>query len=154
VTARTRVAAAIASTAFVIIAARMDGSQDVSLPRDRGAAAITRLYTGPDAQTHAADIAIEFDSRGVFKLADVPGAELHRARGGTIVDWHTGPRRQYVITLSGHGELEVADGRRIPVGPGHIELIEDTTGKGHITRVTGNDDRVTLWLPAPERPRP
>src|SRR5256886_9663951 len=47
-------------------------------------------------------------------------------------DWHTAPRRQYVITLSGQGELEVAGGKKIPVGPGHIELVEDTTGKGHI----------------------
>jgi hypothetical protein len=51
-----------------------------------------------------------------------------------------------VITLSGHGELEVAGGKKIPVEPGHIELIEDTTGKGHITKVVGAEDRVTLHL--------
>jgi hypothetical protein len=37
-------------------------------------------------------------------------------------------RQAHVITLSGHGELEVAGGKKIPVGPGHIELVEDTTG--------------------------
>ena len=74
-------------------------------------------------------------------------AELHRAAPGRVSDWHTAPRRQYVITLSGHGELEVAGGKKIPVGPGHIELVEDTTGKGHITRVTGTEERVTIQLP-------
>ena len=52
-----------------------------------------------------------------------------------------------MITLSGQGELEVAGGKKIPVGPGHIELVEDTTGKGHITRVVGTEDRVTLQIP-------
>jgi quercetin dioxygenase-like cupin family protein len=64
-----------------------------------------------------------------------------------VSDWHTAPRRQYVITLSGRGELEVAGGIKIPVEPGHIELVEDTTGKGHITRVVGTEDRVTLQIP-------
>jgi hypothetical protein len=52
-----------------------------------------------------------------------------------------------VITLGGRGELEVAEGRKVPVGPGHINLIEDTTGKGHITRNFGPDNRIVLTLP-------
>ncbi len=124
---------------------------DIPLPSERGRASMTRLYTGDDEQSHAEDVPIAFDSKGIFKLTDAAGAELHHAKSRTVTDWHPGPRRQYVITLSGHGEIEVADGRRVAVGPGHIELIEDTTGKGHITRVVGNEDRVTLWLPAPER---
>jgi hypothetical protein len=31
------------------------------------------------------------------------------------------------------------------VGPGNIDLVEDGTGKGHITRVIGDQDRVTLF---------
>jgi hypothetical protein len=41
----------------------------------------------------------------------------------------------------------VAGGKKIAVGPGHVDLVEDTTGKGHITKVTGADDRITLQLP-------
>ena len=62
-------------------------------------------------------------------------------------DWHPGPRRQFIITLSGHAELEVANGQKVAVGPGHIELIEDTTGKGHITHVLGPDNRVVITIP-------
>ena len=111
---------------------------------------MTRLYTGPDNQTHAEEMEMKFTSGGpndVFKMLPVNAAELHRGAAGRVSDWHRGPRRQYVITLSGTGELEVAGGKKIPVGPGHIELIEDTTGKGHITRVTGTEERVTLQLP-------
>jgi len=57
-----------------------------------------------------------------------------------VADWHTAPRRQYVITLSGHGEVELIDGTKIALGPGSIDLAEDLTGKGHITRVIGNEE--------------
>ncbi len=112
---------------------------------------MTRLYTGPDGQTHAEETEATFtagSANEVFKLMGISGAELHRAAPGTVLDWHTAPRRQYVITLSGQGELEVSGGKKIRVGPGHIDLVEDTTGKGHITRVTGTRE----WVVA--RPTP
>jgi quercetin dioxygenase-like cupin family protein len=111
---------------------------------------MTRLYTGPDNQTHAEEIELKFTPGSpaeVSKLMQVSGAELHRTAGGSVDDWHRAPRRQYVITLSGHGEIEVAGGKKISVGPGNIDLVEDTTGKGHITKVVGTEDRVTLQVP-------
>jgi hypothetical protein len=112
---------------------------------------ITRLYTGPDNQTHAEEMELKFAGPSeVSKMMPVTGAELHRTSGGSVRDWHRGPRRQYVITLSGHGEIEVAGGKKIPVEPGHIDLVEDTTGKGHITRVT--EDGLTLQLPLVDQP--
>ena len=106
---------------------------------------ITHLYTGPDGQTHADEIEAKFNDKEVAMLMQSKGAELHRAKAGAVDDWHNAPRRQYVITLSGRAELEVAGGKKIPVGPGNIDLVEDTTGKGHITKVL--EDRVTLQLP-------
>src|SRR5580704_9285971 len=111
---------------------------------------MTRLFTGPDGQTHADEVELKFTPGSpaeVSKLLQVTGAELHRTAGGNVEDWHRAPRRQYVITLSGRGEIEVAGGKKISVGPGHIDLVEDTTGKGHITKVLGTEDRVTLQLP-------
>jgi hypothetical protein len=110
---------------------------------------ITRLYTGPDGQTHAEEIDVKFGPGGTdaFKLMSGAGAEIRRARPGRVADWHTAPRRQYVITLSGHGEVELIDGTKIELGPGSIDLAEDLTGKGHITRVIGNEDRVTVAIP-------
>jgi quercetin dioxygenase-like cupin family protein len=109
---------------------------------------VTRLFTGPDGETHADEQELKFNGApiGISPLMKVTSAELHRSAPGGVADWHRGPRRQYVITLSGHGELEISGGKNIPVEPGHIELIEDTTGKGHVTRVTGNEERVTLQL--------
>ncbi len=111
---------------------------------------ITRLYTGPDGQTHAEEIEAKFTAgRGnnVYKLMTNAGAVMNRAPPGRVADWHTAPRRQYVITLSGHGEVELIDGTKIELGPGSIDLAEDLTGKGHITRTIGNEDRVTVAIP-------
>jgi hypothetical protein len=116
---------------------------------------ITRIFTGPDGQTHAEEIEAKFAPGGgneVYKLMANAGAELHRAPPGRVADWHTAPRRQYVITLSGHGELELSGGQKISVGPGNIELVEDTTGKGHITRTVGTEDRVTIQIPLSDHP--
>jgi len=111
---------------------------------------ITHLFTGPDNQTHAEEVELKFNPGSpaeVSKMMPITGAELHRTAGGSVDDWHRAPRRQYVITLSGHGEVEVTGGKKISMGPGHIDLVEDTTGKGHITKVLGAEDRVTLQLP-------
>ena len=115
---------------------------------------INRFYTGPDGQTHVEEIEAKFSSAGemgAYKLLANGGAELRRAPPGRVADWHTAPRRQYVITLSGHGELEVAGGKKISVRPGSINLVEDVTGKGHITRTVGNEDRVTIQIPLTDR---
>jgi hypothetical protein len=115
---------------------------------------INRLFTGPDGQTHVEEIEAKFTPAGGltgYKLLANSGAELRRAPPGRVADWHVAPRRQYVITLSGHGELEVAGGKKIEVGPGSINLVEDVTGKGHITRTVGNEDRVTIQIPVTDR---
>ena len=116
---------------------------------------MSRLFTGPDNLTHAEEVELPFTAKGAndaYQLMPVTGGEIFRAAPGRAGDWHTGARRQYVITLSGHAELEVAGGKKISVDPGHIELIEDTTGKGHITRITGSEDRVSLFLTLADQP--
>ena len=143
--AATWAAAASLTALFVLLSSAQTGGSPKHKP-----VTMTRLYTGPDGQTHAEEIEAKFTAGGaneLFKLMAVSGAELHRASAGAVQDWHNAPRRQYVITLSGQGEVEVAGGKKIRLGPGHIDLVEDTSGKGHITRTIGPEDRVTLTLP-------
>jgi hypothetical protein len=47
---------------------------------------------------------------------------------------HVGPRRQVIATIAGEGELETGDGQKLTVKPGVLTLIDDLTGKGHLTR--------------------
>jgi quercetin dioxygenase-like cupin family protein len=121
-------------------------AEDVVKAQAQKSVTMVHLYTGPDNQTHAEEIQAPLTD-GVFKMLPVTGAELHSSSPGLVLSWHPAPRRQYVITLSGHGEIEVADGKKIPIKPGQIDFVEDTTGKGHMTRMTGTEDRVAVWLP-------
>jgi quercetin dioxygenase-like cupin family protein len=128
-------------------------AEDAAAAQKNTPVMINRLYTGPDGQTHAEQIEAKFSPRGetgLYKMMANAGAQLFRAPPGRVSDWHTAPRRQYVITLSGHGELEISGGQKILVGPGSVNLVEDVTGKGHITRTVGNEDRVTIQIPITE----
>jgi hypothetical protein len=50
-------------------------------------------------------------------------------------DWHPSPKRWFVVTLAGEVEVTTTDGETRRFGPGSLWLIEDTTGRGHNTRV-------------------
>jgi hypothetical protein len=52
-----------------------------------------------------------------------------------------------VITLSGQGEIEISDGAKRRFGPGAVMLADDTTGRGHITRVVSNEPRLYVMIP-------
>ena len=53
------------------------------------------------------------------------------------------------VYLSGDGEMIASDGEARELVPGTVLLAEDTTGKGHVSRVTGTEDMhvVILMLP-------
>ena len=57
------------------------------------------------------------------------------------------PRRQYVISLAGGISITASDGETRHIGAGEIVLVEDTTGKGHITRSSGDKPRHTIFVP-------
>jgi hypothetical protein len=61
--------------------------------------------------------------------------------------WHRAPRRQYVISLAGGISITASDGETGHIGAGEIVLVEDTTGKGHITRSSGDRPRHTILVP-------
>ena len=111
---------------------------------------VTRIFTGADGQTHAEELDVKLAASGTSELSEmvkVTGLQFRRTSPSYFVDWHPAPQRQYVITLSGRAEIEIADGKKIPIGPGHILLAEDLTGKGHISRAVGNEDRISLFIP-------
>jgi hypothetical protein len=133
---------------------------DIAVAQGRKTVVITRIFTGPDGLAHAEDVELNLDARGVTEMFAATGAEFSvrpptpganprntAATDPAAAGWHTGPARQLVITLAGHSEVEVSGGVHVVAGPGHINLIEDTTGKGHITRNFGPDDRIALTIP-------
>jgi quercetin dioxygenase-like cupin family protein len=129
---------------FVAWRARTD--RDVAVAQAaRKPIMITRIFTSPDGQTHAEEVELKMTTRGTSEIKATSAEFSSRPAGPPNDNWHTGPARQFVITLSGRAELQVSDGKKVITGPGHINLIEDTTGKGHITR--NLEDRIVVTIP-------
>jgi hypothetical protein len=57
---------------------------------------------------------------------------------------HNAPRRLFIVQVDGSVEVEVSDGDKRVFGPGSVLLVEDTAGKGHITRSLSPGPRATL----------
>ena len=105
-----------------------------------------RLYTGDDGETHVE----ERNLADYPELASAQAAKsisFHTYQPGHFSDWHPAPRRQFVITLAGEGEIGLKDGSTYRLQPGDINLAEDTTGGGHTTRVVSSEPRVTVQIP-------
>ncbi len=105
-----------------------------------------RLYTGGDGQSHIEPIDIEKKADWLKGLAATQ-ISFSVWPTGRFLDWHPAPRRQFVIILSGQLEIGCGDGSKQVFGPGDARLVEDTTGKGHTTRVVSNEPVLTATVP-------
>lgn len=111
---------------------------------------VVRLYTGPDNKSHFEDIQIPLKDGGkvgfISELYKATGVVFRETTGDYNYDFHTAPRRQYVVNLEGEVEIEVGDGTRRILRTGDILLAEDTTGQGHISRAVAGKPRKSLFI--------
>jgi quercetin dioxygenase-like cupin family protein len=113
---------------------------------------ITRLYTGPDNESHFQDLDMPFEEAGQHqgekrgKKIKATSIMFRETSPDFKVDWHHAPARQYVITIEGRGEITVGDGTKRIFGPGDVMLAEDLTGHGHIVRALDNKPRVSIFV--------
>lgn len=119
---------------------------------------IVRVYSGDDGRSHLEEVTLALqpfvDTEGAYgegtPLQAATGIAFRVAPPGYILNWHCAPRRQYSITLSGEAEIEVGDGTVKRIGAGDVVLAEDLMGQGHITRVVGNQPRLSVVVPLAE----
>src|SRR2546430_3192411 len=95
---------------------------------------ITRLYTGPDGQSHLEELDLAAHPELTSLLA-TKGIVFRSTQPRHFSDWHNAPRRQFVITVSGEAEIGLGDGSEHLVGAGPVNLVEDVTGQAHKTPV-------------------
>lgn len=105
----------------------------------------TRLYSDPAGESHFCGERIPFDlvdfappapPISVSQSLSADSVFLISSPSGWHGDWHPAPQRQLIIVLSGELEVRVSDGEVHRFRPGDFLLVEDTTGKGHISTVT------------------
>ena len=119
---------------------------------------IWRVYSGPDGQSHLVEMPLAMKPFVDVEGAHGEGTSMQPATGiifrvsppGYVLGWHCAPRRQYSISLSGTAEIEVGDGTVARLGPGDVVLAEDLTGRGHVTRVVGDQPRFYAIVPLTE----
>lgn len=122
----------------------------------------TRIYTGDDNETHFEDVSVTFVHQDYGKniptvwlsqdgLMEVKGLHfVSMPAGWDGGEWHPAPARQFIIPLSGEMEFHTSDGEKRTMGPGDILLVEDTEGKGHISKMVSSSLGVFAVVPLPE----
>ena len=118
---------------------------------------IVRVFTDDDGRSHFEDVTVALEDHTAWgqisKLWPGRGVQFRTVPPEYFLDFHTAPRRQLVVNLTGSVELETGDGSRRIFGPGAIVLAEDTTGQGHISRSVDNEPRTCLFVHLDDDPQ-
>jgi hypothetical protein len=103
-----------------------------------------RIYATPDGESHFGQAEIPtrmtplFPDEAPFELsAQYPATRIRFARippGMREAGFHTPPGRVLAVWLDGVVEFETSSGEVRQVSAGGFVLVEDTHGKGHISR--------------------
>jgi hypothetical protein len=106
------------------------------------------LYTDDNGKSHFKDGAVRFESVNFAPPAPPVGLSEYISASkmvffsipsGWFGDWHPAPKKQFFCCLSGGAELTAGDGEVRRFGAGDVFLLEDVTGRGHTTRVIGDE---------------
>jgi hypothetical protein len=99
---------------------------------------IHRLYADEHGETHFQDVEIQFtESTHAGRMsARLPatGIIFRQVPPDYDLDWHPAPRRQYIINLDAGVQITASDGEVRRIGAGEVLLVEDTRGKGHLSK--------------------
>jgi hypothetical protein len=111
---------------------------------------IHRLYTDANGESHFQDVEIEYGEAtpsGRFSARlPVTGIIFREVQPTYELDWHPAPRRQYIINLDNGVQLTASDGEARIIGAGEVILVEDTTGKGHLSKAVNDRLRHCLFV--------
>ena len=112
---------------------------------------IIRLYADEKGESHFQDIEVEFEaptpSGRVSARQPATGIIFREVSGEYDLDWHPAPRRQYIINLDAGVQLTASDGEVRRVKAGDVVLVEDTWGKGHLSKAIDNKARHCIFVP-------
>jgi hypothetical protein len=114
---------------------------------------ITRLYSDCNGDSHFEDVQIPLSEAGsVGNLSqELPAKGVVFREVEPSYDWnfHTAPRKQYIILLDGEIEIETSLGDKRTFKAGQVLLVEDTRGKGHKTRNLQPIKRKSVFITLP-----
>jgi hypothetical protein len=99
---------------------------------------IHRLFVDAKGESHFQDVEVEFTESGpsgrLSPRLPATGIIFREVPPTYDLDWHPAPRRQYIINLDAGAQLTASDGESRKIGAGEVVLVEDTWGKGHLSK--------------------
>ena len=119
-----------------------------------------RTFATADGESHFEDVDVQHKTvrvvpgRPAFNVGvaiATAASELLQIPADWDGDWHPTPRRWFVVTLSGELQITTSDHETRTFGPGAMCLLDDTTGKGHNTRVIGGAEWIGLGVTLAEQ---
>ncbi|HUB96957.1 MAG TPA: hypothetical protein VL993_13625 [Stellaceae bacterium] len=119
----------------------------------------TRLFTDQHGKSRLEDVDIELSAG----FAAPPAEPLHFAQFlvpdstfwlGAPTDWkgdamHPAPRRAIFVLVRGGFQVKTSDGAVRRFQAGNVLIVEDTTGDGHATAITGDEDGIVFAVGLP-----
>src|SRR6185369_14646203 len=99
---------------------------------------VTRIFAGADgkARLERRVVPMKADASGRQTSADFPALRLffRDTPPAHVHEKHRAPQRQFIVVVSGVGEIELDDGTRHRFVAVDLIFAEDTSGGGHVTR--------------------
>lgn len=112
---------------------------------------IHNLYTDAKGESHFRDIEVEWaeetNAGKLSKRLPATGIIFRQVQPTYDLDWHPAPRRQYIINLDAGVQITASDGEARVIGAGEVILVEDTTGKGHLSKAVDGKLRHCIFVP-------
>ena len=112
---------------------------------------IHNLYTDAKGESHFRNVEVEWieetRSGKLSKRLPATGIIFRQVPPTYDLDWHPAPRRQYIINLDAGVQITASDGESRVIGAGEVILVEDTTGKGHLSKAVAGRTRHCIFVP-------
>lgn len=112
---------------------------------------IHNLYADAQGESHWRDIEVDWAQEGPEGKTSIReaayGIIFRQTQAEHDRPWHPAPRRQYIVNLDAGVELTASDGESRVIGAGEVILVEDTLGRGHLSKSVNNQMRHSIFIP-------
>jgi hypothetical protein len=106
-------------------------------------------FSEPEAELSEVEFALTTPPVFLSESTAVNHYQFFAAPAGWQAGWHVSPARHLFVAISGEWEVTASDGETRKFGPTAVLLVDDTSGKGHTSRVLGNSDSTALLIELP-----
>ena len=111
---------------------------------------IHNLYVDDKGESHWRDVEVEYAETTragrLSKRLAATGIIFREVQPDYDLDWHPAPRRQYIINLDAGVQITASDGEARKIGAGEVILVEDTSGKGHLSKALEGKVRNCIFV--------